>query len=179
MRLLVVCVVATSLVGCSFVAGIHHRTAQPTPSCGWLYGASATDLAVAGVLTAGLESVTSRPSSEEQPSIDEVAALAVGAGLLMITGLDGLENSVRCHVNEHEHERELAKRAREDALRQQSVAAREQAWKLTVEAETAARAGDCARVSELDPKIAAIDTGMHDVVFARDLGVIRCRGSAL
>jgi hypothetical protein len=34
-------------------------------------------------------------------------------------------------------------------------------------------------VAELDPQIAAIDTGMHDVVFARDLGVIRCRGSAL
>jgi hypothetical protein len=32
-------------------------------------------------------------------------------------------------------------------------------------------------VAELDPQIAAIDAGMHDVVFARDVGVIRCRSA--
>jgi hypothetical protein len=179
MRLFVVCAVATSLMGCAVVAARYQRTAQPEPSCGWIAAGAAADLATVGVLGALLANAKPSSDSGDGTSIGEAATLAIGGLLLVTSGIEGLDAAGRCHLGRRARERELAQRAREDALRQQSVAAREQAWKLTVEAETAARAGDCARVSELDPKIAAIDTGMHDVVFARDLGVIRCRGSAL
>jgi hypothetical protein len=81
---------------------------------------------------------------------------------------------MRCHREVREQEQ----LARDDAAQQQRVAVREQAWNLTVEAETAARAGDCPRVWRLEPQIAAIDVEMHDVVFARDVAVARCRATA-
>ena len=171
MRLAVVCVVATSLMGCSFVTTVHQHTARSGPSCGWLTASTAADFVAVGVLAAMTGVVASRSDDADH----EVAALAMGSFTAFLSGLDGVDATMRCHREVREQEQI----ARQDAASQQSVAAREQAWKLTVEAETAARAGDCAHVAELDPQIAAIDTGMHDVVFARDLGVIRCRGSAL
>ena len=174
MRLFVVCAVATSLMGCSVVAAVHHRTARPEPSCGWLAAGGAADVAAVGVLAGVLG-----PSLAHQPSDAELAAALFGLPTLFYLGVDAIDAAVSCHRERDRRESQLAIRAREDAVKQQTIEAREQAWKLTVEAETAARSGDCARVAELDPQIAAIDTGVHDVVFARDLGVIRCRGSAL
>src|SRR5262245_46481131 len=52
--------------------------------------------------------------------------------------------------------------------------ARADAWRLTKVAQSAARAGDCATVHELDAKIGALDLELHEVVFARDVAVARC-----
>lgn len=161
MRLFVVCVLATSVMGCSFM---QQHAEPPVRSCGWVTAAAAADVVAIGVVAAVL-------ATANHPSNDEISMLA-GAGFTsFLSSLDGADAVIRCHREVREDER----RAREDAARQQRVAVREQAWKLTVDAEAAARAGDCARVAELDPQIAAIDIEMHDVVFARDAGVVRCR----
>jgi hypothetical protein len=51
---------------------------------------------------------------------------------------------------------------------------REQAWALTREAAAAARRGECARVSELDGKVAVIDADFHATVFRPDAAIARC-----
>jgi hypothetical protein len=169
MRLFVVCVVATSLTGCSFATTVHQHVTRSEPSCRWLVASTAADFVAVGVLAAMTGVVAARSDHSDH----EVASLAMGSFTTFLSGLDGVDATMRCRREAREQERI----AREDAAAQQRAAAHEEAWKLTVEAETAARAGDCAHVAELDPKIAAIDAGMHDVVFACDLGVMRCRGA--
>lgn len=78
-----------------------------------------------------------------------VARRPAGAGLLLTSGLDGMEAGVSCHLQNRAREA----RAREEAAIAQDVAAREQAWKLTQEAEAAPRAGDCVTVLQLDREI--------------------------
>jgi hypothetical protein len=175
MRLFVVCVLATSVMGCSFAAAIHHRTARPEPSCGWLAAGGAADLATVGAIGAVFASTD--PSSMDAPSYNEAVAMYVVASVLVVTGIESLDASLRCHVEKRKREQLAREDAANDAALQQRVAVREQAWKLTVEAETAARAGNCPRVVELDPQIAAIDGEMHDVVFARDVAVSQCRAA--
>jgi hypothetical protein len=51
---------------------------------------------------------------------------------------------------------------------------RPEAWSLTQEAQAAARTGDCERVRILDREVRALDAGVHDVVFARDVAIARC-----
>jgi hypothetical protein len=130
----------------------------------------AADFVAMGVLAAMTGVVASRSDDSDH----EVASLAMGSFTAFLSGLDGVDAMMRCHREVREGERI----AREDAAQQQRVAVREQAWKLTVDAESAARAGDCARVAELDPQIATIDIEMHDTVFARDAAVARCRVDA-
>ena len=105
-----------------------------------------------------------------ETDLGDVEGLAIAAGLMLASGLDGLEAAGGCHLQQREREQ----RAREAAALQQRIAAREQAWQLTQQAEAAARTGDCAAVVRLDPEIAAADRGVHDVVFAGDLGVGAC-----
>ncbi len=51
---------------------------------------------------------------------------------------------------------------------------RPQAWALTQEAQAAARAGDCERVTALDAQVRALDGGFHAAVFARDVAIAAC-----
>ena len=52
----------------------------------------------------------------------------------------------------------------------------EQAWALTKSAQGAARAGDCERVTRIDGEVRALDPGLHEVVFMRDVAIRRCLG---
>lgn len=52
---------------------------------------------------------------------------------------------------------------------------RGEAWALTQQAQSAARANDCATVEKLSAQVAALDPDFHTVVFARDTAIARCR----
>lgn len=67
-----------------------------------------------------------------------------------------------------QHGAEVAERAR------RKTEARAEAGVLWKRAAAAARADDCATVRELDPQVLDLDVELHDVVFARDLGIARC-----
>lgn len=51
---------------------------------------------------------------------------------------------------------------------------RDEAWQLTKQAQTAARAGDCATVMELDVRVRELDLELHATAFARDVAIARC-----
>lgn len=169
MRLFVVCVLATSLMGCSFVNGMRGRLGEPPPSCAPAEGAFVFDLVGTGVLVAALAGATSG-SAAGGDSIGDVIGLGVGAFVLGLSALGGMEAASRCHAEQRERE---ARRVRDDSATEQRVAASEHAWKLTEQAEGAARTGDCATVVRLGPVIGAIDREMYDV-FASDVAVIAC-----
>ena len=60
---------------------------------------------------------------------------------------------------------------------QQAVAAkqkRDQAWALTKQAQDAARAGDCAKVTELSAQVGALDAEFYGDVFMKDVAVQQC-----
>jgi hypothetical protein len=174
MRLFVVCVLAT-MTGCSFFVALQQP--RPPRSCAPRDAAAAFDLLAGAGLLAATASASASGSDADPPSIGTVMGLGLTSLLLLKTGLAGAEASAECHVYLSDRDRRAREDARAEALLQQRIAVREQAWKLTVDAEAAARAGDCTRVAELDPKIATIDIEMHDTVFARDVAVARCRSS--
>ena len=169
MRLFVVCVLATSLFGCSFVTALQKPFDRPAPSCTAAERAFVVDLVGTGVLLAALAEATSSPDPAN-PKYGEVIALGLGTFVLGISGLGGMEAAARCHADHREAEQ---RKVRDDSATEQRVAASEHAWKLTEQAETAARAGDCATVVRLHPVVGAMDREML-VVFERDVAVDAC-----
>jgi hypothetical protein len=178
MRLAVVCVLAT-MMGCSVITVDRSTVPQSDGTLGCTTS-HASVVADAAIIAGGALLLNDARNCAEDAEChgnwaDEwfegglVAAVGLASALVGQHWIGACERAVEEQRITLEQER-----ASHDRAEQQ-----ERAWRLTVEAEAAARAGNCARVAELDPQIAAIDTGMHDVVFARDLGVIRCRGSAL
>lgn len=179
MRLFVVCVVATSLVGCSVIT-VQRSTAPQSDGTLGCTTSHASVVGDAAIVAAGVALLASaRDCNDGFDCIGKAADYGFVGSLVALVGassaLAGLHWIGTCERAIAEQRITLDQERAAHARAEQQ----ERAWTLTVEAETAARAGNCARVAELDPKIAAIDTGVHDVVFARDLGVIRCRGSAL
>jgi hypothetical protein len=61
-----------------------------------------------------------------------------------------------------------------EAHRRDIVQRREQAWRLTQEAEAAARNGNCHVALDLGAQIATLDAGVHDSVYLRDAAIVRC-----
>jgi hypothetical protein len=55
---------------------------------------------------------------------------------------------------------------------------REQAFSLTKSAADAARAGTCATVLELQPKVRELDVNVHDAWFVRDAAIKKCLDAA-
>jgi hypothetical protein len=51
---------------------------------------------------------------------------------------------------------------------------RDEAWVLTRQAQDAARAGDCAKVTELSAKVGAMDAEFYADVFMKDVAVQNC-----
>lgn len=49
-----------------------------------------------------------------------------------------------------------------------------EAWALTQQAQTAARANDCETVKRLSESVASLDVEFHTVVFSRDVAIAAC-----
>jgi hypothetical protein len=56
----------------------------------------------------------------------------------------------------------------------QQKSRQEEAWQLTKRGQHAARNGACDVVVELDPRVRALDEGMHQMAFLRDEAIRRC-----
>jgi hypothetical protein len=54
--------------------------------------------------------------------------------------------------------------------------ARKQAWALTQQAQTAARANDCGTVLALSGKVQTTDADFYDTIFIKDAAIRRCLG---
>ena len=52
----------------------------------------------------------------------------------------------------------------------------DRAWKLTLQAEQAARADRCDVVVALGPQVRELDPGLHEATFMRDEAIRRCLG---
>jgi hypothetical protein len=176
MRLAVVCVLAT-MTGCSVITVDRSTVPQSdgTLGCTTSHASVVGDAAI--IAGGALLLASARDCTEGYECIGKSADDGLAGALVALVGvssaLAGLHWIGACERAVAERRLTLdQERASRDRAEQQ-----ERAWRLTVEAETAARAGNCARVAALDPQIAAIDAGMHDVVFARDVGVIRCRSA--
>jgi hypothetical protein len=96
-----------------------------------------------------------------------VPVLGLASVQLLFGAMDSHASVLQCR-DAKQRGAELAEQARRKAD------ARAEAGVLWKRAAVAARADDCATVRELDPQIRDLDVELHDVVFARDVGIARC-----
>lgn len=153
---------ASAVVACLAVAGCSWRTTAAGGAAGLVLvgtGAAIGDDELAGPVVA----------------ITGVAVLAIsllggGIGLIQPTDPPTQDELDR----DRERERLAAERQRElDAK-----PARDAAWKraqvLTDQARAAARGGDCATVTELEPQVHELDAGVHARWFLTDPVIAGC-----
>jgi hypothetical protein len=94
----------------------------------------------------------------------------VGMIVLPLVAAHGFDLVHRCRTTK---ERVTRERAIEEAAVKRADD-RERAWRLTKQAATAARAGDCEAVREADKAVRAADEEFHATVFVRDVAIARC-----
>ncbi|NVB82599.1 MAG: hypothetical protein HOV81_29735, partial [Kofleriaceae bacterium] len=96
-----------------------------------------------------------------------VPVLAIVSAQLLFGEMESYASVLECR-DAKQRGAELAEQARRKAD------ARAEAGVLWKRAAAAARTDDCATVRELEPQIRDLDVELHDVVFARDVGIARC-----
>ena len=71
-----------------------------------------------------------------------------------------------------------AARAREEAFASAKAARvrKDRALELGKQAAAAARAGECATVTAIDPQLCTLDADYHDSVFVHDVSIAKCLG---
>lgn len=135
-----------------------------TDTVGTPFAATVVAVASAGALAYGL--------THMQGAIDHGGVIWLP--LLGILGVESLFSAGLGYAHASEC-RDAKERGAQLARRHDARAHdRAEAGTLWKRAATAARADDCTTVRELDPQIRDLDVELHDVVFARDVGIARC-----
>jgi hypothetical protein len=137
---------------------------------------AATAVAVVGV---GLTWSTEARSDEESGTRGKVGIAMLLTGLVTLFVVAALDETAKepkpleiKATNPHGDPPEVRQmEARAVATEQ---ANRHQAWELTKQAYTAARANDCAKVTELSAQVGALDPELFADVFMKDIAVQRC-----
>ncbi|MDB4957025.1 MAG: hypothetical protein JWO36_4594 [Myxococcales bacterium] len=161
----------------------HRATAALLVASSLLAGCTKQGLkiGVVGLVAVGVGGSLGAPTLDGDGPSTSTATYAVGAGLLFVGTLllpYGIIFGIHDWFKERHDEEERV--ARDQAERQvaseraQRMVTRERAWRLTQTAAAAARAGDCATVKALDTRVAELEFGFHDVVFARDVAISAC-----
>jgi predicted small secreted protein len=119
---------------------------------------------------------TEEKSEEESGTQGKIGIACILTGLVVLFVAAALEESA---TEAKTKEIRVADQAppRTPTVDQQAVTAqkkRDQAWALTKQAQEAARAGDCAKVTELSAQVGAIDAEFYADVFMKDQPIQRC-----
>jgi len=121
--------------------------------------------------------------STEARSTEEVGTRGTVGITLLLTGLATLFVAAALEETANkEHPKEIkvsqtgptAEQRAEQKKALEKQQRREQAWALTKEAQEAARANNCPRVTELSAQVGALDAEFFADVFMKDVPVQRC-----
>ena len=106
-----------------------------------------------------------------ESAIQVAAPLMLFSALSYVSAAYGYKMVSRCKQAKSEDRAAYAERVHK---RREHKKALGMAWNLTKHAQAAARAFDCTTVGRLDAEVTKIDTSFHDIVFLRDVAIIRC-----
>ena len=129
-----------------------------------------------GLAVVGVALSFSTENREDATTQEKVGIACLLTGLVVLFVAAALEESA---TEKKAKEIKLADRALPPAptVDQAAVAAqkkRDEAWALTKQAHEAARAGDCAKVTELSAKVGALDAEFYADVFMKDEPTQQC-----
>ena len=133
----------------------------------------------AGVAVVGVVLTFSTESQSEEDAEDTAGTVGI---VCLLTGLGVLFVAAALDESSKKSEAKEIKistaKSETQAIDQKATAAakqkREQALALTKQAEEAARAGDCAKVTELSAQVGALDAKFYSEVFLTDEAVQNC-----
>jgi len=128
------------------------------------------------VVGLGLTFSTEVKSEEESGTKGKVGITLLLTGLVTLfvaAALDEMDNKEKPQeIRVSRGPTEVERQDESAAIRAQRK--RDEAWALTKQAQEAARAGDCPRVTALSAQVGALDAEFYASVFMKDLAVQRC-----
>jgi hypothetical protein len=178
------CVAIVLVASCT--AGIHPPYREPVRDCTESYLLPAADgVASAALIAASLIMVKTQAYTDCEALDCMFLPGAIAASIMLpIASAHGFDVVHRCREIKHQRAIDDAReRARADAEAERAAAdraslaraaSRERAWRMTVQAMEAARAGDCTTTRDLGAHVRDTDEELHKTVFVRDAGIARC-----
>lgn len=131
-----------------------------------------------GVTAVGIALTFSTEAREDESTQGKVGIAMVLTGLVTLFVVAAIDETaskeppkeIKVAVTPEHPELSRDERAAARSVQQR----RDQAWTLTKQAQEAARANDCAKVTELSAQVGALDAEFYSDVFMKDVAVQRC-----
>ena len=139
-------------------------------------GGAAVGVTVVGL---GLTYSNDSRSDEEVGTQGKVGITMILVGLVTLFVVAAIDESASENESKPK-EIKIATTGTSEVQRQEQQAAqtaqqrRAQAWELTKQAQTAARANDCAKVTELSAQVGALDADFYAELFLKDIAIQKC-----